>query len=119
MTITSAELTYMRESIALLMPDTCTILNPVNTPNEEGGIVQTWGTAATNVPCRLDMKSSSEPVLGGALQIFTGYMLSLPYNQTIDEVDQVVINSIQYAVTSINSQQSWRAVKRVTLEVAE
>lgn len=117
--LTNAELQYMRESIEQLMPDTCTIINPVNTPNDEGGLIQTWGTVAANVPCRLDMKSSSEPAIGGAVQIFTGYMLSIPYDQTIDEVDNVVINSIQYAVTSINSEQSWRAVKRVTLEVAE
>jgi hypothetical protein len=117
--LTTSELQYMRASIEQLMPDTCTILNPVNTPNDEGGIIQTWGTVAANVPCRLDMKSSSEPAIGGALQIFTGYMLSIPYDQTIDEVDNVVVNSIQYAVTSINSEQSWRAVKRVTLEVAE
>lgn len=117
--LTNSELQFMRDSIEQLMPDRCNILSPVNTPNEEGGIVQTWGTIASNVPCRLDMKSSSEPAIGGALQIFTGYMLSLPYDQTIEETYNVVINSIQYAVTSINSQQSWRAVKRVTLEVAE
>ena len=117
--LTSAELQFMRESIEQLLPDTCTILNnPVDVSNEEGGVVRTWGTVV-NVPCRLDMKSSSEPTIGGAVQMFTGYMLSLPYDQTIDEVDEVVINSIQYAVTSINSEQSWRAVKRVTLEVTE
>jgi hypothetical protein len=117
--LTNFELQFMRDSIEMLMPDTCTILSPIDTPNDEGGIIQTWGTVAANVPCRLDMKSGSLPVTGGAVQLFTSYMLSIPYDQTIDEVDNVVINSIQYAVTSLNSEQSWRAVKRVTLEVVE
>lgn len=116
--LTIAELAFMRESINLLMPDTCTIKSVTLVSNEEGGMVETWATSDTCLG-RLDMRTSSAPVLGGAVQEFTGYMLSLPYDTVIDTTNRVVIDSVTYAVTSINDGQSWKAVKRVTLEVVE
>ena len=114
--LSNSELAFMRESIELLMPDTCDILTVTETPNGQGGITETWATAYSNVPCRLDMKSGREPMTGGAVQQYTSYILSLPYDTTINDVDRVEIDSVTYAVTSINAGQSWSAVKRVTLE---
>jgi SPP1 family predicted phage head-tail adaptor len=116
--LTSAELAYMRDSTELLMPDTCNILTLSIVSNDEGGQIETWSTTGTS-ECRLDMKSGSEPVLGGAVQEFTGYVLSIPYDTVINDENRVEIDSVIYAVTSINDGQSWRAVKRVTLEVVE
>lgn len=117
MTITSAEIAIMRDTIELLLPDTCNILSVTTSPDGMGGVTQTWGTASSNVSCRLDMKSGRELVTGGALQPYTSYKLSLPYDATIIEGNRVVHNSITYAVTSVNNAQSWQAVTRVDLEV--
>lgn len=117
--LTSSELTYMRDAIEQLLPDTCTIQSVTTTPDGFGGVTETLTTTASNVACRLDMTSGREPAIGGAVQQFTSYMLSLPYNTTIAATDRVVINSVSYAVTSINEGISWQAVKRVTLEVIE
>lgn len=114
--LSDGELQFMRESIELLMPDECNILTVTEVNNGEGGITETWGTAYTLVKCRLDMKTGREPVLGGAAQQYTSYMLSVPYDTDINDVDRVEVNSVTYAVTSINTGQSWNAVTRVTLE---
>ena len=114
--IDTAMLTAMREAIAELLPDTCYVLTVTDTPDGFGGVTQSYGTSAA-VSCRLDMKSSREPTQGGAIQQFSSYMLSVPYDTTIEETDNVLHNGIQYAVTSINEDISWQAVKRVTLEV--
>ena len=112
----TSALTYMRESVELLMPDVCNVLAVTEVNNGQGGITETWGTAYSNVKCRLDMKSGNMPVVGGAVQQFTSYMLSLPYDTVIDATSRVEIDSVTYAVTSINDGQSWNVVKRVTLE---
>ena len=116
--LSTADLTFMRESIGLMFPDSCNILTVTLVSNDEGGMVETWQTTGTS-ECRLDMKSSSEPVTGGAVQEFTGFMLSLPYDTVINDENRIEVDSVIYAVTSINDGQSWRAVKRVTLEVVE
>lgn len=109
-------LAAMREAIAQLLPDTCTVLSVTRTPDGMGGQSETWGTASANVACRLDMKTGRELVTGEALQPYSYYMLSVPYNTAITTADRILHNSVTYAVTSANLNQSWQAVKRVQLE---
>ena len=109
-------LAAMRSAIAELLPDTCNILTLTNTPDGMGGVTQSWGTAYSGISCRLDDKTASMPVVGGAVQNFAGMMLSVPYNTTINEVDRVEIGGATYAVSNVNTGQSWMAVKRVMLE---
>jgi hypothetical protein len=113
--LNASDLAYMRESIAQLLPDTCSILTVTNTPDGFGGQTQTFGT--TTSACRLDVISGMEQVIGGALQPYVRTMLSLPYDATITEANRVIHGGVTYAVTTPpNSDQSWIAVKRVTLE---
>jgi hypothetical protein len=114
--IDTAMLNAMREAIAELLPDTCDILTVTEAPDGQGGVIQTWATAYSNIACRLDIKTRQEPVIGDALQTFRGYMLSLPYDTVIAFGDRVSIDSVTYAVMSVNDGQSWQAVKRVTVE---
>jgi SPP1 family predicted phage head-tail adaptor len=114
--IDTAMLAAMREAIEQLLPDTCNILTATETADGQGGISASWGTTYGTVSCRLDMNTGREQVIGGGLQPFTKYMLSLPYNTTITTADRVEVNSTTYTVTSVNLNQSWMAVKRVELE---
>jgi hypothetical protein len=114
--LTSAELAEMRNFIAALLPDTCTILSPTSTPDGYGGVTTTWGTATASVACRLDMKQGRELASGESVQPFTAYTLSLPWDVTISATWRVVVSGVTYAVTSINIGQSWTAVTRCELE---
>lgn len=116
MGITTSELAYMRESIELLMPDTCNICTLTNSPDGEGGVTVSRGTSGTSIPCRLDVETGREQVTGGAVQPYITYKMSLPYNTTIDEQNIIEHNSIDYHVKSVNQSQSWIAVRRVELE---
>lgn len=109
-------LAAMREAIAELLPDTCDILTVTQTSNGQGGLNETWAVAYSDVPCRLDVISKREAAQGGAVQQFTGHVLSLPYDTTISDNDRVEIDDVTYAVTGINDGQSWKAVKRVYVE---
>jgi hypothetical protein len=105
----------MREAIAELLPDTCYILTPTDTPDGMGGVTTSYGTSAA-IACRLDDKASPMQVTGGAIQIYAGMMFSLPYDTVIYTTDNILHNGIQYAVTGINDDISWQAVKRVAVE---
>lgn len=115
--LSASELVGMREAIGQLLPDVCSRLTVINTPDGFGGVTQTWATAATNIPCRLDVKQEREITQAGAIQQFTGYMLSLPYDTTVNAADRILLNGVTYAVTGINKNQSWIAVRRVMLEM--
>ena len=108
-------LAAMQEAIASLLPDTCAVISVTNAPDGYGGQTETRGTVSI-VAFRLDVVSGKEQVSGGALVPFASYKGSLPYNTTIAEGNQVLHNGIYYAVTAVNNNQSWQAVKRVDLE---
>jgi hypothetical protein len=114
--LTAAELTAMQDAISLLLPDTCNILTVTSTPDGMGGVTKTIGTALSGVACRLDDASAPMQLTGGAVQIYSGFMLSIPYNTSISETNLVEIGSTRYTVKSINDGQSWNAVKRVEVE---
>ena len=119
--IDTAMLAAMRSAIADLLPDTCNILSVTRTPDGQGGVTESWGTAYGTVSCRVDMPQNlmagRENLVGGALQPFTSYILSLPYDTTITTNNRVEHSGATYAVISVNTEQSWMAVKRVTMEI--
>jgi head-tail adaptor len=114
--LTTAELTAMRDAIkAATFPDTAYILSGTLTSDGMGGNTTSWGTTGTAI-CRLDMVQGNELLAGGAIQPFTRYVLSLPYDATIASTNRVQIGTSTYSVKSINAGQSWSAVTRVELE---
>lgn len=114
--LSPAELAYMREAVENLLPDTCHLLTVTNVADGQGGQTQTWGTASLHVPFRLDMETGREMQSGGALVAFTKYKGSLPYDTTITTGYRISHSGGTYAVTGVNANQSWIAVKRVDLE---
>ncbi len=118
MGLTASELATMRDTIELLMPDTCNVCTITNVPDGEGGSTQTRGTSGTAIPCRLDVVQGREQVTGGAIQPYISYMLSLPYDTTVAEENIIEHSGVDYFVKSINLSQSWIAVRRVELERA-
>jgi len=113
--LSSSELAGMRESIVMLLPDTCQIITNVKTSDGQGGFTYTAGTSSP-VACRLDVKTGREQVAGGGIQYYEKTMLSVPYDTTVLADNQVLHNSVLYSVKSLNDDQSWIAVKRIELE---
>jgi head-tail adaptor len=114
--LTVKELAQMREDIEDLMPSVCDILSVAYTSDGEGGMSEAWGTAIADVKCRLDYRSGSEKVTGGAVQSYSKAVLSLPYGTAITTSHRVKIDSAVWSVKSVNEKQSWDAVRRAELE---
>lgn len=114
--LTARELAQMREDIEDLMPDVCDILSVAYTSDGEGGMAEAWGTALASVACRLDYRSGSEKMVGGAIQSYSKAVLSLPYATVISTNNRVKIDAYVWSVLSVNDKQSWDAVRRAELE---
>lgn len=115
MTLTSGELSNMREVIQSLMPDTCGIVSYSETSDGSGGIVST-ASGTVSAACRLDKQSGTEKNAAGALIPFTGWVMSLPYDVTVTEANKITHGGYTYNVLSVNTDASWLAVKRAILE---
>ena len=99
--LTVKELAQMRADIEDLMPDTCDILSVAYTSDGEGGMAETWGTALANVACRIDYRSGSEKMTGGAIQSYSKAVLSIPYNTAINSTNRVKSGDYIWAVKSL------------------
>jgi SPP1 family predicted phage head-tail adaptor len=117
--LTVKELAQMRADIEDLMPDTCDILSVAYTSDGEGGMTEAWGTATANVACRIDYRSGSEKVTGGAIQSYSKAVLSLPYTTALTTKHRVKLDDFVWAVLSVNEGQSWDVVRRAELERVE
>jgi head-tail adaptor len=114
--LSAEELRQMRDDIEDLMPDTCNILSLAYTRDNQGGMIETWGTASASVLCRIDFSSGKEALVNAAVQPFVRAMLSVPYNTTITTSNRVTWGSYTFNVVAVNLGQSWNVVRRVVLE---
>ena len=120
--LTARELAQMQADINDLLESTnttCDILSVAYTSDGEGGMTEAWGTALANVACRIDYRSGSEKMTGGAIQSYSKAVLSLPYTTTISTKNRVQIDACIWSVLSVNDKQSWDVVRRAELERAE
>lgn len=114
--LTSAELASMQDTIDDLLPDTCDLLSSTFAADGQGGGTMTWATASASVACRLDYVRGNERVTGGALQPFTGYVLTLPHDTTVTTAYRVLHKSVTYSIQAVSSTKSWGACVRAWLE---
>ena len=114
--LSAEELAHMRTGTGLLMPDTCNLLTLTTTPDGMGGYSEAWGTAAGTISCRLDITNKMDGMGGASMREYQATILSVPYNTTIDVNYRVEHGGFTYNVTAVNNDQSWIAVKRVSLE---
>ena len=117
--LTAKELAQMRADIEDLMPDTCDILSVAYTSDGEGGMTEAWGTALADVACRVDYRSGSEKMTGGAIQPYNKAVISLPYTTALTTKHRVKVDDFVWAVLSVNEGQSWDVVRRAELERVE
>lgn len=117
--LSSSDLAYMRSAIAELLPDTCNILSATEVADGYGGVTQTWGTTSASVACRADIKSGMESLNGASLRPYRQLVFSMPYNTTINASNRIEYGSDVYTVQSVNTEQSWIAVKRVQAELTD
>ncbi len=115
--LSAAELAQMRTDLeAYALPDTCTILSVTQTPDNEGGMTESWGTATASVACRLDARGGGRADVATSLTPYSSWMLTLPQSATIVAGNRVVHGGYTYAVMAVGDDPSWPVCLRATLE---
>ena len=114
--LSAAELAAIRADVANMLPSTCDLLAVARTSDGQGGFTETWGTATADVACRLDYVRGLKAYYGGALQPYTGWMLTLPYDTAISTAYRVLHNGVTYTVTGEDSHKDWPVSVRVMVE---
>jgi hypothetical protein len=114
--LSSKQLAQMRSVLAVLLPDICAILSPTNGVDAEGNYTQSWGTVSASTACRLDAQGGGDRMTGGAIVDYRTYILTVPYDTTLNETYRILHGGVTYAVTSTNADNSWPIVRRAIVE---
>jgi hypothetical protein len=116
--LTNDELTYIRQEIGELLPDTGgAVLSVTYASDGMGGFTDVLGTVAANLAYRLDPLPGVEDLAGMGLQAFQGYQLTLPYDTTITPENRFQDgDGNRYSVLSVDAAKSWRASVRAKVE---
>ena len=114
----TATITWMRSWVENnVLPDTCHIMSKTLASDGMGNSVVTWGTATANVPCRLDTYGNPvEGQIGGGIEPFRQWILTIPYNETISVQNRILHDGITYEVTGVDDDKSWPVTIGVYLE---
>ena len=114
--ITAGQLSFMRQQVAEMLPDSGTIL--VGTPiyDTQGGSKPGWA-GTTAIDCRVDVVNGREQLQGGGYRSFQKTILTLPYNAVINPGCRFAYLTDQYNVVAVSgSDRSWNVSVRAELE---
>ena len=117
MNLTTVELAQLRADQADYWPDTCTIQTRANTRDTQGGFTPTFTSTYTSVSCRLAPMTQSgvETIEGGQVTAVSRWVLTVAYNQALDETMRVVHASETFEVEHLEDTHSNRTAKRAYL----
>ena len=114
--ITAGQLSFMRNQVAEMLPDTGTILSGTPIYDGQGGSKPGWA-GTTAIDCRVDVVNGREALQGGGYKTYQKTMLTLPYNATITPANRFAYGSNQYNVVAVSgSDRSWNVSVRAELE---
>jgi len=114
--ITAGQLSFMRNQVAEMLPDTGTILSGTPIYDGQGGSKPGWA-GTTSIDCRVDVTNGREALQGGGYKSYQKTMLTLPYDATITTKNRFAYLSDQYNVVAVSgSDRSWNIFVRAELE---
>lgn len=115
MTLTTLELSQMRDDAEDLLPDTCTLQTVARTLDSMGGWSEAYSAQHTGVPCRVWLMRGGEYPVGARMSEVTRWVLNVPYDQALDATMRVVHGSETYQVNDVNDTGSERLQRRAWL----
>lgn len=112
--LTAGDISSMRDAVEGGLPNLCSIKQPV-VVNTGSGPTITYSNLSTNVACRIaPLLPARENVIGGLLQGSSEYVITLPWNQAIQNDYRISVNSADtYEVKSIMERAAWTLGLRV------
>ncbi len=118
--LSATQITSMRATEALALPDTATISRVARASDGAGGWTETWSTVASGVACRLmSTQGLAEGPAAGTQQAAADWALTLPLGTDLRAADRVVVASRTFEVYNLLSAGvEWRmAIRAIVREV--
>jgi len=110
------EITRLRADLeSAVLPDTANILTVTRTSDGQGGFTESWGTATTNVACKVSQftqTSGGEVLAGGAIRPYTFWQFTFPHGTQLTAANRIEVGTITYSVSAVDPGKSWGACLR-------
>ena len=114
-----SDLDYARTTARLGLPDLVAIQRVNLVDDTAGGHTETWQTIYADVPARIAERSGiipgQEVAVAGREAVVSGWVLTLLYDQDIQEKDRVVFDNDVYEVVFVNAGRSFDTARRCRL----
>lgn len=116
--LTDEELTAMRAVQGQTMTETVYVQRLTRTADSTGGWSESWTTAAT-VSGRIAprMANSGENKIGGKVETFGDYLITLPHDTNVQTDDRLQINGEQYQIQSILERSKKTALRLICVKL--
>ena len=105
--IQNMDLTYMRAEAQKAMPDKVTIRRKSLASDKQGGYTEAWNDAYQDIPARLSIQPGGETLTEGRQDPQPKAVLTLAYNQSVEQTDRVIHASGTYEILFVNAGKSW------------
>ena len=106
------DLAYIRAEAKKALPDFVSVQRKTLTGDGQGGYSESWSDAYQNVPARLSQTGSEESNTAGRQDWQADFMLTVSYDQSIEQTDRIVHTSGTYEIQGIDTGKSWSATKQ-------
>ena len=106
------DLVYCRDAAITAMPDTVSIQRETRVADGQGGFTTSWSNAYHNVAARVIPSGGSESNAAGRQDLQADAMLTIAYDQSVEQTDRVVHSSGTYEVRFVEDGRSWSTAKR-------
>lgn len=115
----AAQMTKIRARAEVMLPGTCTIQSGTITLDAIGGNTITFGDVATDVPCKLAAKSSSQAEVGSKFTAYTEWVFHLPHDQDVAVGQRIVYGGDNYEIVSVEDDHDWRVFRQAIAKRTE
>jgi hypothetical protein len=114
MALTTEELAAMQAEAIGMLPDTCTIKRPSQTPDGAGGFTTSYDDTYTGVPCRRGPAGGSERIMAEKLTDVRVWTVTLPAGTDIQTGDLIAIDGYAGTLKVAGwNDRSWEITRRV------
>jgi SPP1 family predicted phage head-tail adaptor len=99
-----------------MMPEDIIIQVLSRTQDGQGGLTEAWTTAYQDVPARLAERSGNERIVAGTQYEAAEYILTVPWDQNIEETMRIIHDGVTYEVLFVNHGRSFDSARRCLLK---
>ncbi len=108
----SNDLSYLRTEAQTAMPDNVTIQRKTLISDQQGGFTEGWSDVYQNIPGRVSVTGGGESMRAGRQDVQIDAMLTIAYDQSIEQSDKVVHGGTTYEVVFVDAGKTWALAQR-------